>query len=530
MTSNAADSASSCSAVLAVDIGSSSVRAAVYVANDENFLPELVPESAQQRAFQLREDTGANELVQEIEAAVAACCQALGPNKSIDDVALSCFAMNLVGLNKVGDPCTPLLTYAGSSPSIIKASEMLHNELADAGRLQSIRSRTGTTMSHTSYAACQMRALDEENALDNVDVFVSLPTLLLRRWTTASQLAAVSPSEASWTGLINLASLDWDEAARAMLPPRAAAALPEIKTDIAMVADLKAKADLWPQMRNARFHLGIADGLAANVGSMCVDARSMAVTVGTSAAARILLNRSQVPLGASDFPPRGLWCYCADGERVLLGGALTDGGSLYRWVEDMIRLPADADARAEACAPGSHGLIVLPFLRGERSMGWNDKAAMTISGISQSTQPHEILHAVMESLAIRIGELIAAIAEAASPGRPRLVASGTALAKSPLLQRLIADVTGKDLLSSRWAREEATSRGVAMLALETSSSQSSVEGNGEANDSQGFLAKVAAKAEAGLAIARSPAASRHALYTDEIVPRHRTLYASLFPN
>eukprot|EP00512_Aurantiochytrium_limacinum_P012624 CAMPEP_0171567672 /NCGR_PEP_ID=MMETSP0961-20121227/1297_1 /TAXON_ID=87120 /ORGANISM="Aurantiochytrium limacinum, Strain ATCCMYA-1381" /LENGTH=539 /DNA_ID=CAMNT_0012121633 /DNA_START=176 /DNA_END=1792 /DNA_ORIENTATION=+ len=533
--------------LLAVDIGSSSVRAAVYSVRIPSggidglrakagescdvheslsgLLPELIPHSARQHVYMLTESTEVESLVQLIEKAVTESLESLSKDTTIHEVALSCFAMNLLGLDNSGKPCTPLMTYAGYSPAIIKASEDLHKELAASGRIDEMRGRTGTTMYHTSYAACQLRAMDPA-LLEKVHTLVSLPTLLLRRWAenpnSPNPLCSVSLSEASWTGLLNISSLNWDDEARKFLPALASEALPKVEViPDSSTSGLVAKSSTWQQLGQARFHLGIADGLAANVGSLCVNASAMAVTVGTSAAARILLDRSQVPIDKTDFPPRGLWCYCADRDRVLLGGALTDGGSLYRWVEDMIKLPGDADTKAEACEPGSHGLIVLPFLRGERSMGWNDKAQMTISGITQATQPHEILHAVMEALAVRIGELVEAILNAGKATETRLVASGTALAKSALLQRLLTDVTGKTLYSSRWAREEATSRGVALWALEFTYSRSC--------DKAADLLSIAAKVTAqDLVTEYIPDASRHQLFKEQIIPKHQAVYAMVF--
>lgn len=64
----------------------------------------------------------------------------------------------------------------------------------------------------------------------------------------------------------------------------------------------------------------------------------IAVTVGTSAAIRIVL---PLDIMKSAEVPRGLWCYRISEKHVLLGGALSDGGSMFRWLHESLNLPTD---------------------------------------------------------------------------------------------------------------------------------------------------------------------------------------------
>lgn len=109
----------------------------------------------------------------------------------------------------------------------------------------------------------------------------------------------------------------------------------------------------------------------------------IAVTIGTSAAARIVLPMAgegspqtaaaATAEGAADaaaatddltFPvPKGLWCYRVDRHRAVLGGALTDGGSVFEWLRSTLALGAGDDRdtvmlEAERMPPASHGLVV----------------------------------------------------------------------------------------------------------------------------------------------------------------------------
>lgn len=67
--------------------------------------------------------------------------------------------------------------------------------------------------------------------------------------------------------------------------------------------------------------------------------------------------------GALFRVPKGLWCYRVDRRRVVLGGALTDGGSVFEWLRSALELSPGEDMDAvmrevEEMPPASHGLVV----------------------------------------------------------------------------------------------------------------------------------------------------------------------------
>lgn len=136
-------------------------------------------------------------------------------------------------------------------------------------------------------------------------------------------------------------------------------------------------------------------------------ARHIAVTVGTSAALRVVL-----PLDAMSAAkvPRGLWCYRIGKDQVLLGGALSDGGSVYQFFRRVLRLDDErVDAELAQLRATEHSLTVLPFLSGERAPGWVEDATCSITGISKWTSPIELLRAGMESVALRIGVVLSLV-------------------------------------------------------------------------------------------------------------------------
>src|SRR5688572_33063591 len=86
--------------------------------------------------------------------------------------------------------------------------------------------------------------------------------------------------------------------------------------------------------------------------------------------------------------PPSLWSYRVSRERVVVGGALSDGGGLLQWLVQSLNVGNDVGALQQQLAafePDSHGLTILPFWSGERSTGWHAEARGGIFGLRQHT-------------------------------------------------------------------------------------------------------------------------------------------------
>jgi gluconokinase len=159
---------------------------------------------------------------------------------------------------------------------------------------------------------------------------------------------------------------------------------------------------------------------------------------------------------------------------VIIGGALSDGGGLYRWLKDNLRLKADDDkteAEIAARAPDSHDLVFLPFLAGERSTGYHETAHGAVLGLKSATDTIDIVQAALESVAYRFAEIFDQLNEVCRVRE--IIASGGALRESPVWTQIIADTLARNL--NLPDTREASSRGAVLLALETSGKIESIE-------------------------------------------------------
>jgi gluconokinase len=328
----------------------------------------------------------------------------------IELIAISCFWHSLVGVDGRGRATTPVLGWADSRAAA--ATYQLRSELDEA----KIHARTGCRF-HPSYWPAKLRRLRNEEP----EIFSAT-----KRWLSFAEYltlhffgeTAVSVSMASATGLMNQHTCEWDGELLEALGV-SVESLPEIAMANRYFHELTpAYARRWPQLSGAGLVPAIGDGAANNIGAGCNSTEKFALMIGTSGAMRVCF------AGAPpERLPTELWCYRANRERILIGGALSDGGGLYQWIKESLLGEEDfetIESELELMRPDAHGLTILPFFAGERSSGWNPDARGTIVGLSLQTRPIEILRAAMEAIAYRFA-VIASVLEPFAPEATRSV-------------------------------------------------------------------------------------------------------------
>ncbi len=432
--------------ILALDIGTSSVRAALYD-DSGNVLPETVVKNS--RTVNFTTDGGAEI---EAEEAVGQVVKAiddvlLKTSQVIDYVAISCFWHSLVGVDSEGQATTPVFTWAETRPA--RYVQTLRDNLNETD----IHNRTGCRF-HSSYWTAKLLWLREEQS----EVFEKTA-----KWLSFSDFLALrlfgnaetSVSMASGTGIFDIRKNNWDQQLLKFLHLKSEN-LPLLAED-----NFTLQTGRWESLKEAKWFLAIGDGAANNIGAGCVEKTKAALMIGTSGAIRVA--------GAGEIPneiPDGLWCYRIDKKRIIVGGALSDGGGLYAWLKETLKIAEfDDEVEAEIAKrePDSHELTFLPFLAGERSTGYHENAKGAILGLTQHTTAVEITQAAMESVAFRFAKIVENLSQITK--LETIIASGGALRESPVWTQIIADVLAKDL--SLPDIHEASSRGVVLLALET---------------------------------------------------------------
>jgi gluconokinase len=437
--------------ILAIDIGTSSVKAAFY-----NQMGRLVPGSLVKNENRLMKtaDGGVEidaavafrQLVEVIDAALAAAERIEG---DVTHIAQCSFWHSLVGVDGGGKSTTKVLSWADNRS---------RNEVARLRRnfdVSEVHQRTGARF-HSSYWPAKMlwiKRLDPD-AFDRTDKWLSLSDYLALKLLGDS---ATSISMASATGLFDIRKCEWDKPLIRFLKLRNAS-LPIVVDQSHKLRLLKKYARRWPRLAKAEWFPAIGDGAANNIGSGCVAKTRAALMIGTSGALRVAY-RGESPAKI----PNGLWCYRIDRSRVVIGGALSDGGNLIEWMKDNLRMPPNFESLIAKRGPDSHGLIVLPFLAGERSTGYHENARGSVAGLTASTDAVSIAQAAMESVAYRFAEVFDRLRQVVKI--EEIIASGGALKASSVWTQMIADVLGREI--TLVDTPEASLRGSVLLALET---------------------------------------------------------------
>ncbi len=441
--------------VLTLDAGTSSLRAQVWAVDGRP--RSEIGARAQYRLWTDREG-GAWLKPEEVLSAVSEAVdetvvRAESRGARIAAVALDTLSPTLLGVDEQGRPLTPVYTYADTR------SRQAAGELRDRLDPAEVHERTGCPI-HSSYLPSRLLWLER-----------SRPRLFSRvfRWMTLGEFlysrffrtCGVSYSVASWSGLLNRHLLDWDESWISMLPIRRSQLSP-LRDCTEPFTELRDPwAQRWPALAPIPWFPAVGDGAAANVGSGCIRSDRVALTIGSTGAIRAVLDRPASPL------PAGLWSYLVDAGRPLLGGATTEGGSVFSWLTSRLQVgfePDRLEAELQAMEPADHGLVFLPFLAGERSPGWRDEARGSLVGLTLSTRPVEIVRAALESIAYRLC-LIYRLMEPHISRQHEIIGGGAGLLSSPAWLQILADVLGRRVTAC--AEPEVTGRGTALLALES---------------------------------------------------------------
>jgi gluconokinase len=453
--------------VLALDVGTSSARAIVYdaigrrVEGAESHLPYRMLSTAD-GGVEIDADLLTEIVFSSIDQLLARFGEVIGSGHrpEIEAVALSTFWHNLLGVDAAGRAVTPI--YSWNDTRSTEAARQLSTKVDE----RAVHERTGC-MLHSSYWPAKLIWLSSTRPelFRTVDRWISFGDYLHLRLFGEIRM---SISMASATGLFNQNQCAWDHQLLSELPVDAEHLPAIVHTDLGLTGFGAAYRSRWPHLTLARWFAALGDGACGNAGSGCVTRERAALMVGTSGALRTLWEARSVAI------PPGLWCYRADRRRFVLGGALSNGGDLYAWINQTMRLPSqdEIETQLDAMEPDGHGLTLLPFLSGERSTGWAGDARAVISGIGIDTTPIEILRAGLEAVAFRFAAIYDLLVK--EIGEPReIIASGGALLRSPAWTQIISDVLEKEIVTS--AEGETSARGAALMALESMGALQSIE-------------------------------------------------------
>jgi Sugar (pentulose and hexulose) kinases len=194
---------------------------------------------------------------------------------------------------------------------------------------------------------------------------------------------------------------------------------------------------------------GGVDCVVAALGLGVFEPGSYAAAIGTSMCAALVHEKPVNSRGLIEMP------YVKDAKRLSYSfGGGTTAGAVVKWFRDNLaalekqeemaggkNAYAALDEQAEKIAPGSDGLIVLPYFMGERSPLWDTNAKGTIFGLSLSHTRAHVYKAFLEAVAYSLRQAMECCGEEIDS---ILLAGG--VTKSRMWRQIFADVTGKKII------------------------------------------------------------------------------------
>ena len=220
--------------------------------------------------------------------------------------------------------------------------------------------------------------------------------------------------------------------------------------------------------RETPFVVGANDGALATLGVGALRPGVVACTVGTSGAVRAVVPRPTVHAEGR------LFCTPLTADRWVLGGAVNNGGIVLRWIRDVLLPDVAATARSQGSDPyaaltalaegapaGAGGLLVLPYLTGERAPSGDAPPRGVLFGLRHDHGRAHLVRAALEGVVYELHRALRML-EAASGNATEVRVTGGFTA-SPLWRQVMSDIFGRPIRVP--VRAEGSVFGAALLGM-----------------------------------------------------------------
>ncbi|WP_168121556.1 gluconokinase [Paenibacillus sp. HB172176] len=436
--------------ILAVDIGTTSAKTLAVDASGRIYNSHAIgyPLNTPQPGYAEQDPDIISDAV--MDTIVKVMTDGGWKREDIICVTFSSANHSLILLDEGGGLLTPSITWADQR-SAIQAQRLMEN-----GTGVSIYSRTGTPI-HPMSPLVKLIWMKENRPelFDAAHLIIGIKEYV---WIKLFGYALMDYSLASATGLFNLEKLDWDAEALQVAAIRAEQ-LPRLVPTTEVVRGLLPGAAARMGLNvDTPFVLGAQDGVLANLGIGAVEDGVMAVTIGTSSAARMSVKQPT-------FDAQGrLFCYALAKEHWLVGGPSNNGAIVLQWIserlfpgkraEDIIPLAAEVPA-------GANGLLFMPLLSGERAPFWDGEAKGVMFGLTLAHKETHMLRAALEGVIFQIAAIVDLMKKAGEA--PQEIRASGGFARSPLWCQIMADMLGMPV--SIPESVESSALGAAQLGL-----------------------------------------------------------------
>lgn len=239
---------------------------------------------------------------------------------------------------------------------------------------------------------------------------------------------AIDLSNASSSGLLNLATLDWDQELLTQLG-LGVNDLPKIK-EVNYAVTTYSESLQTP----VKVVIGTSDGVSSNYIFNDLDHHAV-LSLGTSHAIRIVADSPSTNANLNNFS------YAIDAHHYLIGLASNNGADVLAWACDIFK--TNFNELNEICLNRPAGQAVfIPYINGERAPIWQDSATASLLNLTRNASRESILYAIILGMLFNIKVNVMHLGDLVAFDKIGLVGGITQMTG---LTQLIADVLNKDL-------------------------------------------------------------------------------------
>lgn len=416
---------------LGVDIGTTSVKAIAFNQTGELVCKQTVGYEMQHPKPNYSEQD-ADEILEAVITSINEVVKALKPAE-VGFISFSAMMHSLIAVDTNGRPLTNCIIWADN-----RAAEIAE-ALSSSDEGKRFYYATGVPV-HAMSPLCKLIWLKENEPaiFKSAGKFIGIKEYILHKLCNRF---LVDTSIASSTGLLNLKTLDWDEDVLAYLNISASSlsTIVSPKHATKFTSHQRCTSLLIP--RNTALIIGGSDGTLANLGTGSVDGNSMAISIGTSGAARIVVDKVETDSTMRTF------CYHLKDHLYVIGGASNNGAVVLEWLKDKLLETTETFdelfSRAEKIDAGSNDLLFIPYILGERAPVWNSNARGIFFGLNINHTKSHLVRACMEGVIYGMYSIAKILSEKRTI--TEIHATG-GFAQSPLWLQMLADVCNTKVL------------------------------------------------------------------------------------
>lgn len=428
-------------AIMGVDIGTTGCRAVIYrpdgkcVAGESLEYPLYTPQAAWA-------EQDPDEIYRAVIAVIRQAMKKSGLQpKELAGICFSAVMHSVIPVDAEGNPLHNMLIWADARSQEYAEKIKLQE---DAGR--NLYEKTACPL-HPMYPLFKLMWFKNERPqiFQQTAKFIGIKEYICHK-LFGSYL--VDKSVATATGIYNIHEMDWDEQLLELTGIERGQLSKVVPTTFVVPGMNETIAQSLGVSADTPIIIGATDGILSNIGAGAINPGQVTAMIGTSGALRIVTDRPQV-----DEKMR-TWCYNMTEDYWVVGGAINNGGIALRWAKEKFAASEEHVGKklgldtyeilsryAEQKKAGSDGLIMLPFLAGERAPYYNSNSRGVLFGLNLNHGKRHLVRATMEGIVYRMFSVFKALEEVS--GTVTEIRVSGSFTRSRLWVQIMADVFGR---------------------------------------------------------------------------------------